>query len=228
VNWRASGCRRWRRVTWKACASDDGLKAQAILLFWFGPRPYTAAGLKQRERLWFPDAPELIAQTDELIDERFGAVYAAAERGEFTPWESTPRRRLALILLFDQFSRCLHRATAAAFAHDRQALQLALSGLQYGADAALDPVERLFFYMPLQHAESRDVQEESVAAFRRLCGEAQAALKPWFENALKFAVLHRDIVARFGRFPHRNRALGRESTAQEETWLATEGESFGQ
>jgi uncharacterized protein (DUF924 family) len=186
------------------------------------------AGLNQRARLWFPDTPELRAQTDEIIGERFGEVYAAAERGEFAGWESTPRRRLALILLFDQFSRCLHRGTAAAFTHDRQALQLALSGLQYGADAALDPVERLFFYMPLQHAESRDVQDEAVAAFRRLAAEAPTALKSWFEDALEYAVLHRDIVARFGRFPHRNRALKRESTAEEEQWLAAEGQSFGQ
>jgi uncharacterized protein (DUF924 family) len=202
--------------------------SQDILLFWFGPRPYTAAGLNQRARLWFPDSPELIAQTDELIGERFGAAHAAAGRGEFASWESTPRRRLALILLFDQFSRCLYRGTAGAFARDREALRLALLGLQTGADAALDPVERLFFYMPLQHSESREVQEESLAAFRRLSGEAPLALKSWFDDALEYALVHRDIVARFGRFPHRNHALGRDSTAEEEEWLATEGMSFGQ
>jgi uncharacterized protein (DUF924 family) len=202
--------------------------SQDILLFWFGPRPYTAAGLNQRSRIWFPDSPEVAVQIDELIGERFGAVYAAAERGELANWDSTPRRRLALILLFDQFSRCLRRGTAGAFAHDHEALRLALSGLQVGADAALDPVERLFFYMPLQHAESREVQEESLAAFRRLCGEAPLTLKSWFDGALEYALVHRDIVTRFGRFPHRNAALGRDSTAEEEDWLATEGQSFGQ
>jgi uncharacterized protein (DUF924 family) len=202
--------------------------SQDVLHFWFGTRPYTAATLAQRARLWFPDTPELRAQTDELIGERFGATYAAAEHGQLASWESTPRRRLALILLYDQFSRCLRRGTAGAFAHDREALSLALSGMQVGADAALDPVERLFFYLPLEHAESRDVQEESVAACRRLCSEAPAPLKSWFDDSLQYAVLHRDIVARFGRFPHRNRALGRESTAEELRWMETEGPDFGQ
>ena len=199
-----------------------------LLFFWFGPRPYTAARVQQHSRIWFgsPDAPELTPQTDELIRERYADLSLAAARGELSAWESSPRRRLALILLLDQFSRNIYRGSARAFAQDLQALSLTVSGMQIGADATLDPVERLFFYMPLMHAESLDVQEESVAAFRRLLEEAPAELRRIFEGNLRSALLHRDIITRFGRFPRRNRALGRDSTPEEVEWLATEGDEF--
>jgi uncharacterized protein (DUF924 family) len=202
--------------------------AQEVLLFWFGPRPYTRDSVQRHARLWFPDAaaPELTPQADELIRDRFSTTMQAAERGELAAWESTPRRRLALILLLDQFPRNIYRGSARAFTQDLQALSLAVSGMQFGADATLDPVERLFFYMPLMHAESLDVQDESVAAFRRLLDEAPAALHRIFDSNLKYALLHRDIITRFGRFPHRNQALGRGSTPEEVEWLATDGEDF--
>jgi uncharacterized protein (DUF924 family) len=195
-------------------------RAQEILLFWFGPRPYGTAQLAQRMRLWFGDAaaPELEPQNDELIAERFGAAMAAAARGELAAWESSPRRRLALILLLDQFPRHAHRGTSAACAQDAKALALAVSGMQFGADGALDPVERMFFYMPLMHAESLEVQEESLAAYRRLLEEAPAGQRGYFESARSAAQLHRDLVARFGRFPHRNRVLGRRDTEAESEW----------
>src|ERR1700687_3879420 len=201
------------------------LSAHDVLFFWFGPRPYAPARVQQHSRLWFgePGAPELTPQTDELIRDRFGEMTLAAEQGKLCAWESSPRRRLALILLLDQFSRNVYRGSARAFAQDLQALSLTVSGMQIGADATLDPVERLFFYMPLMHAESLDVQEESVAAFRRLLEEAPAELRRTFEGNLRSAVLHRDIITRFGRFPRRNRALGRESTPEEVEWLPPEG-----
>lgn len=204
--------------------------AQEILLFWFGSRPYSAASLKPHQRLWFgdPATPELAPQIDELIRERFGATAAAAARDELTAWADGPRRRLALVLLLDQFPRNLHRGTAAAFAQDRKALELTLSGLRSGADAALDPVERLFFYMPLQHAESRDLQAESVAAFAQLQAQAVPELQPLFAASLGYARQHHDIVERFGRFPHRNALLGRDSTPEEAEWLAGGGARFGQ
>lgn len=204
--------------------------AQDLLLFWFGPRPYTASQVQQHSRLWFgkSGAPELTPQTDELIRERYGELTLLAEQGRLAQWESSPRRRLALILLFDQFSRNIYRGSARAYAQDLEALSLAVSGMQIGADASLDPVERLFFYMPLMHAESLDVQEESVAAFRRLVEEAPADLQAIFQASLDAAVQHRDIIARFGRFPHRNAALARESTREEDQWLATDGDDFDQ
>lgn len=201
-----------------------------ILNFWFGPRPYSLSQVQQHMRLWFgePDAPELTPQADELIRERFGDVTRDAAAGKLTAWEAGPRRRLALILLLDQFPRNIFRGTARAFAQDRLALPLTLSGMQLGADATLDPVERIFFYMPLMHSEDLEVQEESAAAFRRLCAEAPVELQGIFQASLKSAVEHRDIIARFGRFPHRNRSLGRETTADEASWLAAEGQGFGQ
>jgi uncharacterized protein (DUF924 family) len=205
-------------------------RAHEILEFWFGQKPYTTAGVEGRMRLWFGDAraPELQPQADETIRLRFGALVAEAAAGKLDQWESSPRRRLALILLLDQFPRNIHRGTAVAFEHDRAALQLALGGMQLGADAALDPVERIFFYMPLQHAESVEVQAEAVAAFTRLAAEAPEELRKIFGGVLQFAQLHADIVRRFGRFPHRNQVLARASTSDELVWLASDGQRFGQ
>lgn len=202
--------------------------AQSVLHFWFGSKPYSRATVAQHSRFWFESlaAPELLPQTDELIRERFAATLEAAQLGALRAWESSPRRRLALILVLDQFSRHCYRGSAAAYAQDQAALSLSVSGMQYGADAALDPLERLFFYMPLQHAESLEVQDESVAAFRRLQGEAPAELRTVFESTLSAAIEHRHLIERFGRFPQRNAALGRVSEHREESWLAAEGLRF--
>jgi uncharacterized protein (DUF924 family) len=205
-------------------------RAHEVLEFWFGSRPYTADAVAQRMPRWFGDAaaPEMQPQTDEQIRQRFGTLMQQAAAGELASWESGPRRRLALILLLDQFPRNLYRGTAAAFAQDRSALELALGGMQLGADAVLDPVERIFFYMPLQHAESREVQDESLAAFRRLAAEAPVDLGQVFAGVSRFAQLHYEIIERFGRFPHRNAALGRTPTPEETLWLEGGGVSFGQ
>ena len=120
----------------------------------------------------------------------------------------------------------MHRGTPGAFAQDARALSLAVSGMQLGADAALDPLERLFFYMPLMHAESLEVQDESVAAYRRLQEEAPEALRGQFDSALHYARLHREVITRFGRFPHRNHILGRADTNAEVEWLASEDPGF--
>jgi uncharacterized protein (DUF924 family) len=155
-------------------------------------------------------------------------VVTDALAGRLATWGNSPRRRLALILLLDQFPRNLQRGKPGAFAGDAVALELATSGIQLGADAALHAVERIFFYMPLQHAESREVQAESVAAFARLEVEAPEELRELFASIRQFAELHRDIVQRFGRFPHRNRVLGHASSPDEEQWLRKEGQHFGQ
>jgi uncharacterized protein (DUF924 family) len=205
-------------------------RAHDILEFWFGLRPYSRLAVEQRMRLWFGDdaAPELQPQTDETIKLRFRELSTDAAAGRLANWESSPRRRLALVLLLDQFPRNIYRGTVRAFMQDRAALSLTLGGMQLGAEAALDPVERIFFYMPLQHAESREVQQESVAAFHRLAIEAPEDLQPEFDSVLQFAKLHCDIIQRFGRFPHRNETLGRISTVEEDDWLQSEGQRFGQ
>ena len=200
-------------------------EARAIREFWFGALPLTPAALSERMGFWFgePGAPQ-----DEAIRTRFGALVERAVAGELASWGGGPRRRLSLILLLDQFPRNVFRGTPRAFAGDERALALTLSGMQCAADAALDPVERLFFYMPLQHAESLEAQDEALAAYRRLLAEVPAEFHETFSDTLRAAEQHRAIIERFGRFPHRNLVLGRGSTAAEEQWLRENGNHFGQ
>jgi uncharacterized protein (DUF924 family) len=203
-------------------------RANEVLEFWFGHGPLDAARLAERSAFWFGGGDTAgIEKRDALIRETLEPMLERAARGEFASWAASPKRRLALIILFDQVPRNAYRGTAAAFAFDREALALSVEGLQLAADAALDPVERLFFYLPLEHAESMEAQDASVAAFERLVAEAPPDLKPFCEYTLKFARQHREIVAKFGRFPYRNRVLNRESTPAELEWLAS-ADSFGQ
>jgi uncharacterized protein (DUF924 family) len=168
-----------------------------------------------------------VQERDEAIRGRFGALAGRAADGQLASWADSPRRCLSLIILLDQVPRNIYRGTARAFAYDAQALGLTLSGMQSAADGALDVVERIFFYMPLQHCEAREVQDESLAAYRRLLMEAPQELRGAFEECLKSAQEHRSIIERFGRFPHRNRVLERVSSPEEEAWLRG-GASMGQ
>ena len=205
-------------------------RAQDVLDFWFGADPMAPDQLSQRMRLWFggDEPPEIRALRDESLTARFGSLAQSAAAGHLDAWVSSPHRLLALVLLLDQFPRSIHRGTAAAFAQDERALELVMAGLQTGADATLTPIQRVFFYMPMQHSESPDIQEESVAAFRRLALEAPLEQRSLFQNCLKFAQLHQRIVARFGRFPHRNAVLGRQDSPAEEAFLRDETMRFGQ
>jgi uncharacterized protein (DUF924 family) len=200
-------------------------QAREVREFWFGRLPLTARALAERMRLWFPDdaTSELARQLDAAIRARFEPLMQQAVRGEHDAWADSPRRRLSLIILLDQFPRNLYRGTARAFASDEQALALALSGIQSGAEGALDVVERIFFYMPLQHAESQEVQDESVAAYRRLLNEAPDNLRAEIAAVLGYAEQHREVIERFGRFPTRNTALGRATTREEREYLTSAG-----
>ncbi|MGB6605870.1 MAG: DUF924 family protein [Steroidobacteraceae bacterium] len=203
-------------------------EARAVRDFWFGRLPLTAQALERRVCFWFGGDAAALRRRDELIRTRFGALLERAAAGELASWADGPRRRLSLIVLLDQFPRHIHRGTERAFACDGAALSLTLSGMQSAADAALDVVERIFFYMPMQHAESREAQEESIAAYRRLRAEAPPELHATFEACLRSAENHRSIIERFGRFPHRNALLGRAAAPGEPEWLQGGGERFGQ
>lgn len=153
---------------------------------------------------------------DSLIAERFGATHRAAVRGELYEWRTVPAGRLAEIIVLDQFSRNLHRGTAAAFSADPMALALAQEAVAGSHDQALPKTRRLFFYMPYTHSESPLIHLEAVRLFTAL------GLKENYE----FELRHKAIVDRFGRYPHRNALLGRESTPEETQFLQEPGSSF--
>jgi len=185
----------------------------AILEFWFG-RPGTADYGSTRQAWFRKDAA-----FDEAIRGRFGTAIETALSGGFTDW-TAPRGTLARILLLDQFTRNSFRDTPRAFAGDALALALAEEATARGDDGNLIPVERWFMYMPYVHAESLSAQERGVSLFRRLRDETGLVEPlPWAER-------HAEIVRLFGRFPHRNATLGRESTPEEVVFLAVPGSRF--
>lgn len=196
--------------------------AASVLAYWFGTQAGDAAAAQAQRKLWWSKD----AAVDADIRERFGALVQAAADGAHHDWALTPHGRLALIVLFDQFPRNIHRDTPQAFAFDARALQLALDGIADGADRQLRPIERVFCYLPLEHAESPAMQERSVALFSALAAEVPDSDQDTFKGFMDYAVRHREVIVRFGRFPHRNRILGRVSTAAEMEFLKQPGSSF--
>ena len=195
---------------------------ETILEFWFGEDTDDSVVAKNKSALWWSKNPDVDAE----MRQRFESFVHRAAAGELSDWQSNPRGRLALILLTDQFPRSIYRDSPNAFAYDAKALGWCIDGIDQGMDLQLRPIERVFFYLPLEHAESLEHQDRSVKQFRRLLDEVGAGQTKVFEEYLDFAVRHRDIIARFGRFPHRNKILGREPTSDELAFLATPGSSF--
>lgn len=194
-------------------------RPEDILHFWLG-----APGdppLRHQERWWKKDDA-----FDQECRAKFADLIAAATRGELDEWKKTPRGRLALVILFDQLSRNIFRNTPRAFAQDPLARDLTLEAIGLGDERVLSAVERAFLYMPLMHAEDVGLQHQCVASFNRLAAQAPAELKSYAQNSLDYAKKHEEIVERFGRFPHRNAILGRESTKEEEAFLKQPGSSF--
>jgi uncharacterized protein (DUF924 family) len=191
-------------------------RAEAVLSFWFGADP--AQPLANSAR-WFERSDAFDAE----VRARFGVLAEAAARGALDGWAATPRGALALAIVLDQFPRNLHRDSAAAFAQDAHARRITEDALARGLDAALTPVQRWFLVMPLMHAEDAAAQARCVALFDALLAATQApedrAVHEALAYARAFAVRHREVVARFGRFPHRNPVLGRETTPAEAAWL---------
>jgi uncharacterized protein (DUF924 family) len=177
--------------------------AAAALAFWFeehGPKD------------WFAKNPAF----DAKIAERFGDLHARAARGALDSWAETPKGALALIIVLDQFSRNMHRDSAKAFACDAKALGLARRAVDRGFDLGLGEPERVFLYLPFEHSENRRDQELSVGYFGGFSDKLY----------VKAAEKHKVIIDRFGRFPHRNKALGRASTPEETAFLAEPGSGF--
>lgn len=183
-----------------------------VLDYWFLPPGHPDHG--NDRAMWFSGTPALDAD----IAHRFGTAIENALRGRYNHLARTPRGALALCLLLDQMTRNVFRGTGRAFAGDARARRVARLALARGFDRRLATVQRSFLYLPFHHSESRGDQNRSVGLLWQLHGPGQ----------LRYAVAHRDIVARFGRFPYRNAALGRVDTPAEQTYLKGAHERFGQ
>ena len=186
-----------------------------VLDFWFGAPGSAEHG--SLRKCWFEKNPAF----DEDIRQRFLPALEAAVAGQLDGWANQPESLLALIVLLDQFPRNLFRNTPRAFATDARALVLAQQAVTQGFDAQLMPVARAFIYLPFEHSEDLAMQDHAVALFTALAGNGVE-----FTSYLDYAEQHREVIRRFGRFPHRNAILGRASTAAEIEYLAQPGAGF--
>lgn len=191
------------------------LPAQAVLDFWFDGDDGRSRGQLRPE--WFRKDPRF----DHRIASRFGLWLEQALAGGLQDWAVTPTGTLALILVLDQFSRNVHRGSPRAFAGDARALALARALVSAGEDRHLSSLQRWFVYLPFEHAEDTAAQDESVRLFTALATEDARLV-----DALDYAHRHREVILRFGRFPHRNAVLGRASTPEEAAYLAQPGAGF--
>ena len=193
-----------------------------ILAFWFGTKKASGRAADGKAALWWGKSED----TDREIRQRFEPVYEQITHGGHQDWQKTPHGALAYIIVLDQFSRNMFRDTPKMYAADHLAVAAVKAGLDAGYDRELVCDECSFLYMPLMHSEALVDQEHCVQLFADLCERVPDSERKDFENSYDFAIQHRDIVARFGRFPHRNEILGRESTPEELTFLKEPGSSF--
>jgi uncharacterized protein (DUF924 family) len=194
---------------------------QDVIDYWIGEASDSPDAAGEKHKLWFGKSKE----TDAEIRERFGALLETlSDLPSAEDWASRgPRERLAVIIVLDQFSRNLYRDDAKAFEQDSLALLLCKDGLALKQDKGLSEVERIFFYLPLEHSEAPDDQARSVQVFTDLLVDAREGFRDLIENTLQYAKDHKKVIDEFGRFPHRNKALGRDSTDAEKEWLAEGG-----
>ena len=183
---------------------------EAILQFWFGDPNDPEGEYGRQRRCWFQKDPDFDAE----IRQHFSGLGDQAAAGQLDHWQRQPQSCLALVLLLDQFPRNLFRGDPRSFATDAQALVTAEVALAHHYDQQVLPVEQIFFYLPLEHSENLDHQRRSVVLF-----EALAERAPEVNSTLDYAYRHRDVIAQFGRFPHRNAILGRQSTPAEIEFL---------
>ena len=186
-----------------------------LLNFWFGDLGHADLPTSDRTNLWFGDSEKLKNEMLKL----FGKDHEEAVSGKLVDWQSSPRGRLALIILLDQFSRWAYRNSANAFVHDKTAQELCVEGLREKMDQSLTLIERVFFYMPLVHAEDQEIQEQSIQLFQHLVSLSMAETTQVYQLFLAYAYAHFRVIKEFGRFPQRNHILGRESTDAEVAFL---------
>ncbi|MEM6519260.1 MAG: DUF924 family protein [Cyanobacteria bacterium P01_D01_bin.71] len=191
--------------------------AENVLVFWFGDPDVPDSEYGQHRPVWFRKNPKF----DQQIRDRFLSAYAQAREGQYDSWIEAPHTALALTILLDQFPRNMFRGTGRCFEADAQALATARAAIARQHDQKLIPVERIFLYLPFEHSEHLAHQNRAVSLF-----EALTELAPELQSALDYAYRHRDVIARFGRFPHRNSSLGRSSTLEELVFLSQPGSRF--
>lgn len=190
-------------------------KAHEILDFWFGHVGSADLPTSDRTTLWFGENEVVKGKLLASFKEEF---FQASE-GKLKAWEETPRGRLALILLYDQFPRYIHRRTARAFAFDEEAKRLCVDGLQGKMDHSLTLIERVFFYMPLVHSENAAFQEQSIRLYQELVSLSMVETTQIYQLFLAYAYAHFRVIKEFGRFPQRNKVLGRACTEAELAFL---------
>jgi uncharacterized protein (DUF924 family) len=196
---------------------------EQVLDYWFGASAADGSLDPAKKKMWFGDGRKF----DAGIRERFGALHARAARGELDgEWTTTPPGTAALIVVLDQFSRHIHRDQPGAFACDPAAQRLVGSALDRRLDRELIPPHRSFFYLPLEHAEDLELQRLAVRCYDGLARTVPEAQRKEYEGFLDYAQRHLEIIKRFGRFPHRNKILGRASTPEEVAFLKQPGSSF--
>jgi uncharacterized protein (DUF924 family) len=188
----------------------------AIHDFWFGELDDNGLCLHDHNALWFSAS----AATDDSCRSLFGASVEQALGGDLQTWAHSDKGLIALILLLDQFTRNIYRGTADAFAGDSRALALAQHCIATGHYQRLPAIHQMFLYLPLEHCEDLEIQEECVTLFTEL---AAITGNPQISSACRYAVAHREVIAQFGRFPHRNTILGRQSSPPELSYLETHG-----
>lgn len=201
--------------------AEDIQSAQKILSFWFGALNGDVIP-KEKHYFWFEQNKE----TDDFIKESFEFLFQKSNSGELNNWLKDSKGLLAWVVLLDQFSRNIYRESPKAFEQDKKALQLSLNIILAGLDKKYKPAERIFLYLPLEHSEILDVQRKSVGLFKILLDESSPENKQILEVTYQYAIRHKEIIEMFGRFPHRNKILGRESTEEEIEFLKTPGSSF--
>lgn len=195
-----------------------------LLDFWFGELDDHGVPDQHHRERWFRASRAF----DQEIRRRFMSLVLLASENGLEHWRAQPGGRLAEIILLDQFTRQIYRGGGLAFSNDRQAVRLCLEGLDEGADQSLLPIQRAFFYMPLQHSEKADLQARSVACYQQLAASESGPLGVFLESFTESARDHQMVIQRFGRFPHRNRLLKRSSTEEEARYLKDGGARYGQ
>ncbi|MCY4379513.1 MAG: DUF924 domain-containing protein [Candidatus Dadabacteria bacterium] len=209
----------------KEVLATDGTEAiSEVLGFWFGDLREGELPDKEKQMTWWMKSEEF----DDLVRQRFEKYVLLAEKEELSHWLETPLGTVAFIIVVDQFPRNIYRDTPEAFSRDLLALRVCLEGIEKGFDRDLHPTHRTFFYLPLMHSEDLEIQGLSVEKYSALENEytSHPQIRETLAYSTDFAGRHFDIIKRFGRYPHRNAALGRESTPEETEFLKEPGSSF--